>query len=275
MTDTESGLPAAIEQLWGLRGSSRRGGPRPALSLERIVAAAVELADEGGLAALSMSRLAEKLGFTTMSLYRYVASKDDLLVLLLDAAIGLPPDAADAPAAVDAPDAADAPPAVDGAAAVGRAAAVGGADWRVGAQAWARALRAGYGRHPWMVELPISGLPAGPNQLVWFERGLRVLGRTTLEPGERAAAVLLLATYVRAQTQLVQDLTRAGESGGVDWAAVVRRVADPQRFPEVAAVVAAGVFEDEPDDFPDDDFGFGLERILAGIEVLHRSRVGA
>ena len=89
MTDTESGLPPAVEQLWGLRGPGRaRGGPKPALSLERIVAAAVELADAGGLAALSMSRLAEKLGFTTMSLYRYVASKDDLLVLVLDAALG-------------------------------------------------------------------------------------------------------------------------------------------------------------------------------------------
>jgi AcrR family transcriptional regulator len=246
MTDTEPELPAAIEQLWGLRGSARRGGPKPALSLERIVAAALGLADEGGLAALSMSRLAEKLGFTTMSLYRYVSSKDDLLVLLLDAAIGLPPDAEEVPG------------------------------WRDGAEAWARALRAGYARHPWMVDLPISGLPAGPNQMVWFERGLRTLASTTLQPGERAAAVLLLATYVRAQTQLVQDLTRAatGGSGGVDWAAVVRRVADPQRFPEVAAVVAAGVFEDDPDDFPDDDFGFGLQRILDGVEALHRSRVG-
>jgi AcrR family transcriptional regulator len=205
----------------------------------------VALADEGGLAALSMSRLAEKLGFTTMSLYRYVASKDDLLVLMLDAAIGPPP------------------------------AAAAGSGWRAGVEGWARALRAGYGRHPWMVDLPISGLPAGPNQLVWFERGLGVLAATTLEPGERAASVLLLATYVRAQGQLVQDLTRAGESGGVDWAAVVRRVADPQRFPEVAAVIAAGVFEDEPDEFPDDDFGFGLDRILDGIDVLHRSRVGA
>jgi AcrR family transcriptional regulator len=186
MSDTESGLPAAIEQLWGLRGTGRRGGPKPVLSLERIVAAAVALADEGGLAALSMSRLAEKLGFTTMSLYRYVASKDDLLVLMLDAAIGPPP------------------------------AAAAGSGWRAGVEGWARALRAGYGRHPWMVDLPISGLPAGPNQLVWFERGLGVLAATTLEPGERAASVLLLATYVRAQGRRVRrgGLGRRGAAGG-------------------------------------------------------------
>jgi AcrR family transcriptional regulator len=249
MTDTESGLPPAVEQLWGLREPSRRGGPKPALSLDRIVAAAVGLADEGGRAALSMSRLAEKLGFTTMSVYRYVASKDDLLVLALDAAIGPPPE-------------------TDPAAA-----------WREQLVAWAQELRVRYQSHPWMTDVPISGLPAGPNQMLWFEYGLRGLASTTLQGGERASTVLLVATFVRAQTQLVQDLTRAagGADGAppVDWPAVVRKVADPARFPEVAAVVAAGIFEDDPDEFPDDEFGFGLQRILDGVEALHRSRVSA
>jgi AcrR family transcriptional regulator len=249
MTDTESGLPPVVEQLWGLRGSGRRGGPKPALSLERIVAAAIELADAGGLAALSMSRLAEKLGFTTMSLYRYVASKDDLLVLVLDATLGLPPQ----------------PP--DG-------------DWREQCAVWARALRDAYRRHPWALELPISGLPAGPNQLAWFDRGLAALSGLRLEPGEKASSVLLVSTFVRAQTQLVLDLTRSAvrqnEAGQpVNWAAVVNRVADETRFPEVAAVVSAGVFEDDSDDFEDDELDFGLQRILDGIEVLHRSRVSA
>jgi AcrR family transcriptional regulator len=248
MPDTESGLPPAIEQLWGLRGPARRGGPKPALSLERIVAAAVELADAGGLAALSMSRLAEQLGFTTMSLYRYVASKNDLLVLVLDAGIELPPDHDPA------------------------------AGWRASCAAWAWALRAGYHRHQWMLELPISGLPAGPNQLGWFERGLQALGPTRLAEGEKASSVLLLATYVRTQTQLGVDLLRATaaatEAGRppTDWAAVVRRVTDPERFPAVARVIAAGVFDDDEDGYPDDEFDFGLQRILDGIEALHGSR---
>ncbi|HEY7100254.1 MAG TPA: TetR/AcrR family transcriptional regulator [Mycobacteriales bacterium] len=249
MTDTGSRLPAAVEQLWGLREPTRRGGPKPALSLDRIVAAAVGLADEGGLAALSMSRLAEKLGFTTMSVYRYVASKDDLLVLALDAAIGEPAE-------------------VDPAAA-----------WRDQLVAWAQQLQVRYRAHPWMTDVPISGLPAGPNQMLWFEYGLRALADTTLQPGERASTVLLLATFVRAQTQLVQDLTRAGRGAGgeppVDWPEVVRQVADPARFPAVAATVAAGIFDDDPDEFPDDEFGFGLQRILDGVEALHRSRVSA
>jgi AcrR family transcriptional regulator len=247
MTETESGLPAVVEQLWGLRGSGRRGGPKPALSVERIVAAAIEVADAGGLTALSMSRLAERLGFTTMSLYRYVASKDDLLVLVLDAALGLPPQPSDG-------------------------------DWREQCAVWARGLRDAYRRHPWALELPISGLPAGPNQLAWFERGLAALAGMRLEPGEKASSILLLSTFVRAQAQLVLDLTRSAarraETGPpVDWAAVVTRVADQARFPEVAAVVAAGTFEDDPDDFDDDELRFGLQRILDGIDVLHRSRV--
>ena len=116
MSESGTHLPPAVELLWGLRDRGRRGGPKPALSLERIVAAAVELADEGGIAALSMGRLAEKLGFTTMSLYRYVASKDELLLLLLDAGIGEPP-----------PDP--------------------GGSWRDRAGAWCRDLTAVYRRH--------------------------------------------------------------------------------------------------------------------------------
>ncbi|HST65812.1 MAG TPA: TetR/AcrR family transcriptional regulator [Mycobacteriales bacterium] len=241
MTDTESGLPPAIEQLWGLREPARRGGPKPALSLPRIVAAAIELADAGGLAALSMSRLAEKLGFTTMPVYRYVASKDDLLVLCLDEAIG-------------------AAPALDG-------------PWRAQLEAWSGALRIRYQQHAWMLDVPISGLPAGPNQLVWFERGLRALAPTTLEPAERASTVLLLSTYVRGQVQMVADLMRAAAPASgppVDWASVVRRVAHPDRFPEVAKLVAGGVFDAEG--FPDDEFEFGLRRVLDGVETLDRSR---
>jgi AcrR family transcriptional regulator len=86
MDDQEAtGLPASIEAAWGVR--TRPGkGPRPALSLERIVAAAVRVAAVGGLAAVSMGRVAADLGVSTMSLYRYVGSKDELLALMADLA---------------------------------------------------------------------------------------------------------------------------------------------------------------------------------------------
>ena len=250
MSDTGTGLPPAVEQLWGLRGPARRGGPKPALSLDRIVAAAVALADESGLAGLSMARLAEKLGFTTMSLYRYVASKDDLLLLALDAAIGAP---SYEPTG----------------------------SWKDQARAWCQELTLFYRRHPWTLDVAISGLPAGPNQLAWFDRGLAAMGETTLDEAEKASSVLLLATFVRTQAQLVRDIVATMAPGAAEqpWAAVVTRLADPERYPAVAKVIAAGVFDGDAtppgqgeEAFPDDEYAFGLERILDGLEVLDRSR---
>ena len=63
----------------GARPRSGRPGPRPGLTLEQIADAGIALADAEGLDAVSMARLAESLGFTTMSLYRYVSSKDEVL----------------------------------------------------------------------------------------------------------------------------------------------------------------------------------------------------
>src|SRR4051812_49574831 len=83
------GLPASIAAAWGLRERPARG-PRPGLSLERIVGAAVDLADAEGIGAVSMGRVAKELGSSPMSLYRYVAAKDELLALMVDAALALP-----------------------------------------------------------------------------------------------------------------------------------------------------------------------------------------
>ena len=66
-----TGLPATIAAAWGLRARPGKG-PKPGLSLERIVAAAIRVATADGLAAVSMSRVAAELGAATMSLYRYV-----------------------------------------------------------------------------------------------------------------------------------------------------------------------------------------------------------
>src|SRR5688500_18910302 len=83
-------LPQRLANLWGLAEPGTRG-PKPSLTLERIVTTAIEIADAEGLAGLSMSRVAKALGFSTMSLYRYVATKDELLLLAQDASLGAPP----------------------------------------------------------------------------------------------------------------------------------------------------------------------------------------
>ena len=74
-------LPPGLDLLWGRRGRGQRG-PKPGLSIDAIVAAAIRLADAEGLEAVSMARVAEQLGFTTMSLYRHVSSKEELLQLM-------------------------------------------------------------------------------------------------------------------------------------------------------------------------------------------------
>jgi AcrR family transcriptional regulator len=77
-------LPPGLDLLWGRREPGRRG-PRPGLSTDAIVEAAVAVADAEGLGAVSMARVAKELGFTTMSLYRHVTSKDELLQLMWNA----------------------------------------------------------------------------------------------------------------------------------------------------------------------------------------------
>src|ERR1700761_2345616 len=92
--------PTTFELLWGEPPRPRRG-PKPSLSLERIVAEAIALADADGLANLSMQHLAERLGCAKMALYRYVPGKAELVALMLDPGLGAPPPAP--PAAPTAP----------------------------------------------------------------------------------------------------------------------------------------------------------------------------
>src|SRR5258708_30847444 len=157
-----TGLPASLEQAWGLRSRPHRG-PRPGLSLERRVAAAVRMADAGGLAAVSMNRVAAELGTGTMSLYRYVASKDELVTLMVDAAWGPAPwtQASGAP----------------------------GEDWRSGLSRWASEMRACLHRPPWALQVPISGLPIRPHQGAWVEEGLRGLGEASLHQEGEASGI--------------------------------------------------------------------------------------
>jgi AcrR family transcriptional regulator len=239
----EDELPSSIAALWNRADRRRR-----ALSLERIVAAAIEIADTEGLAGLSMARVAERLGCATMSLYRHVASKDELQVFMMDAAPGAQP-------------------------------ALGGADvdWREGLARWARALRAVFLQHPWVLQITGSSPPLEPGQLAWLDCGLNTLRATRLRPAERLSVVMLVLYYVRGEAQIAA--ARAGdgqrENDGDDRAVMARygrtlaKLVDAKRLPAVAEIVAAGVFDPGPDDAgPNPDFEFGLTRILDGIEAL-------
>ena len=243
MTDeSETGLPASIEEVWGLRRRPRKG-PKPGLDLNRIVAAAVKVAGSAGLEAVSMSRVAAELGASTMSLYRYVAAKDELLALMVDAAF-------DAPAAAPAP----------------------GEGWRAGLSRWAWTYHDALRRHPWVLRVPISGPPVTPNQIAWLEDGLRSLGDTGLSEPEKLSVILLVSGYVRNEATLAADLGAAEREIMPAWGRRLARLTDPERFPALHAVLASDVVA--RDDDPDDEFIFGLERVLDGIDALVRARSG-
>ena len=239
-------LPAAVAAAWGVRESPGKG-PKPGLSLERIVQAAIKIAARDGLRGVSMSRVAADLGASTMSLYRYVSAKDELVKLMVDAAYGPPP------------------------------AAEPGEGWRPALSRWAWAMRAGFQRHPWVVRIPISGLPILPNEVAWFERGLASLGDSGLEEAEKASVIMLVSGYVRTLATTEADVQAAIRAAGAtpdEWMAayprMLAKLTDPARFPALAAFIAAGVFDVHDD--PDDEFTFGLERILDGLDALVRTR---
>ncbi|MGW7256860.1 TetR/AcrR family transcriptional regulator [Streptomyces sp. NPDC054834] len=245
---TESaGLPSSIGVLWELRERAQR--ERTGLSAGRIVAAAIEFADEHGLGALSMARVAEKLEFATMSLYRHVSSKDELQALMLDMAYGSPPE-------IEA----------------GGGDGDGDGDWRAGLEQWARAFLEVFRRHPWMLQIPVGGPPLEPGQLSWLERGLRTLARTGLTPDEKLSVMLLMVGYVRNNAQLSSGLASQGQSEAelmADYGQAMDKFVDAETFPAVRELIDAGTFETT-----DDDFGFGLRRVLDGVEVLVRERAG-
>lgn len=239
----------SLELLWGIEKKTSRG-PKPTLSIEQIAWAAIEVADSEGLEALSMQRVAERLGSSTMALYRYVPRKAELIEVMLDAAGGEPPE-------LD--------PATEG--------------WRPLLQRWARELLASYRRHPWMIRIALSGPPLGPNQVAWFEAGLRAISGTGLSQAEMISTVMLVSGYIRNEARFTFELAQAEQhtgiapaAWGIAYARLLRTVIEADRFPTLFALIASGVFE-QPIGNPDEDLEFGLQRILDGIELHIRQRL--
>jgi len=220
-------------------------GPKRGLSLDRIVAAGVRVAATDGLGAVSMGRVAAEVGAATMTLYRYVAAKDDLVDLMVDAALGRPPEP---------------PHDEDG--------------WRAGLRRWAEGVRAAYQRHPWALRVPITAPPLGPNNIRWLKNALTCLRHTPMQEQEKLSTVLLVSGFVRNETTLTADLTARlpeGAQAPQNYGMILARLADPQTFPSVHAAISAGALNDE--DGVDTEFEFGLGRILDGIDALIRSRL--
>ncbi|MEU6860808.1 TetR/AcrR family transcriptional regulator [Glycomyces sp. NPDC046736] len=235
----EPEVPIELARLWRLPSQTRLGRPAR-LDVDAVVDAAVALADQGGLAEVTLPKVAEALGVTKMSLYRHVGSKDELIALMEDG-VGPPPDLPEGP-------------------------------WRESLAAWAEALADRIERHPWLADLRVAGPPSGPNGIAWFDAGLRSMRRSRLDWGPKVRIVMIVSDYVQGMARLAQSLA-AGRSGtGLDQAGAelaygraMAALVDPERFPDAAALFASDTFADTGADSADVDFRFGLDLILDGV----------
>ncbi|WP_280423067.1 TetR/AcrR family transcriptional regulator [Nocardia carnea] len=236
--------PTVLEILWGTDRRPTRG-PKPTLTRAAIVAAAIELADAEGLTAVSMQRLADRLGYTKMSLYRHVPGKAELTALMTEAAL------ADLPE----PDTSGTPP------------------WRAGLRSWALLSFERYRRHPWMMELLAGTRPVGPNELGWTEAALDAMAGIALTGPEQLDTLVVLNGHVRA---LAQQLMGPG-SGEQEFTATMAEALElaGDRFPRLIAAISDHPGTPQPGEQPprrDNALEFGIERILDGVAALLAQR---
>lgn len=222
------------------------------MSVEKIADAAIEIADSDGIQAVSMSAVAKRLGYTPMSLYRYVSSKDDLLLLMQEEATGLPPEA-------------------DGEV----------LSWRARLSELYQAQSLIYVRQPWLLSMPITGSPITPNSSAWLEAGLEALSDTGLSEEERIAVSLLVTGVARWKGMIAAGYKEKSRTTGLDAAEVASRerrlfdaVITEDGYPFLRRAIDAGVFTSGSD-----PFDFGLERGFDGVEAfidgVERRRSGA
>jgi len=242
------------------REDAKRGQRHPprrasALSRDEIVRTAIAVADAEGAEAVNMRRIARELGSGTMSLYWHVASKDELLDMMIDAIVG------DAQA-----------PEPSG-------------DWRADLRAGACTTRDALHRHQWAVNFMTARPPAGPKQLRNLERSLGALDGLGLDKATALTTLMAVTTYVlgavlreqqeangeRYMAELFEDVPEAEKQAVIRE--FVQRIRTSGHFPQMVAMLDEGVDPDAAET-RDERFEFGLDCLLDGI-ATRLSRVAA
>ncbi len=246
---SQGNVARTLELLWRDRGEPRaapRRGPRPRLTVDAVVEAAIAIADDRGLDAVTMRAIAERVGSSPMTLYTYVPGKAELLDLMLDA---LYLDMARAPWSPRQ-------------------------GWRTRLRAVADVNRALLEAHPWAARVSTARPPLGPGLMAKYEHELGALDGLGLSAGEMDAALGFLLGFVQAAVVAAQDAAASTAGAGDDatwWAEaapVLERLVDPAAYPLAARVGSVvGAEQGGPFD-PERAYAFGLERLLDGLGAL-------
>jgi AcrR family transcriptional regulator len=214
----------------------RRRRPRVALSRERVIRAAIRLADNGGLEAVSMRKVGELLRVEAMSLYKHVANKDDILDGVVDAVfaeVGLPGT---------------------------------GADWRTAMRERAVSAREVLVRHPWAIGLLDSRRNAGPATIRHHDAVIGSLRRGGFSVEMAAHAFSLLDSYIYGFALQETSLPFRTPEELSDLARTIMPPGTADEFPwftELATELAL-----KPGYSYGAEFEFGLDLILDGLERL-------
>jgi AcrR family transcriptional regulator len=206
---------------------------RAPLSRDRVLRAALELADEGGTGALTMQAIGRRLGVEAMSLYRHVRNKDDILDGIVDlvfAEIALPADRS---------------------------------GWRAVLRARSISTRAALRRHPWAITLMESRMAPGPSNLRSHDEMLAVLLDAGFSAAMATHASNLIDSYVLgfALQETSFPFSNEEELAAVGDELLAQVPVDEYpSFARVGAELLASGFD------YGNEFEFGLDLILEGIE---------
>jgi AcrR family transcriptional regulator len=225
--DGEEEAAAAVGLLWGTRAAPTRG-PKPSLSVEQIADAAVARADAEGIEAVSMQRVGESLDVTKMSLYRYLSGKSELVAVMIERAVGDPPELS----------------------------RVRGS-WRRRLERWAELMSAAWDAHPWVPWVTVGNRVIGPREAGWSEAAVAAMDDTPLSLHQRMDVVTTVSGLLRnTQSGIV--------TGTQPWhaerhAQLIREHAD--RFPTLSRVADVRARS------PRHARSFGLSCLLDGVEL--------
>jgi AcrR family transcriptional regulator len=208
--------------------------PRTPLSKERVLRAAVGLADKGGIESLSMRKLAQELGVEAMSLYNHVRNKDDLLDGVVDVVVGeiqLPPETS---------------------------------EWKTSLRQTVLSARAALLRHPWAPRVIESRKNPSPATFQYFESVIGILRKGGFSVDLTHHALHVLGSRVLGFTQeLFNDSDEL--ASGPDAAAMYAQMAE--KFPYMIEMAMAVSHEGGLGGCDDDvEFAFALDLILDGLE---------